>query len=81
MKESDSYVHRIAKMIRCTGITKNGFKCNKLITKLVFMITAPQDWEKKELSISNLFKDLEVKVATETKCGDCKHMTYALTVL
>ena len=77
----ESKVHRITKMVRCSGVTKNGFKCNKMLTKLIFMFAVPLTWEESGHSISSLFKGLDLKLATETKCPNCKSMSYALTAL
>ena len=60
---------RIEREIRCHN-------CNKLFTKLIFSVDIPpaQDGSTVTTTLSDLFKEVEIKVGVESKCIRCGNM-------
>lgn len=52
-------------------------ECGKLLTRILFAITMPTGVE----TISKTYPELEIKVASETKCRHCKGLSYKLFVI
>ena len=67
--------HVIEKDIRCG-------ECNRLITKLSVYVALPAAHSYEgDITISQFFPAIEVKIGLETKCIRCKRMDHKLNVI
>ena len=67
---------------------KNEFRCNqckKLLGRVFIYISAQKNimemMKRKNLSMSQVVKELEIKLGLETKCTRCKRINYVLEVI
>ena len=71
--------------IRCSGVREDGKTCNKFLTKVFIYVSVPheikEEMEKKNMTVSQTIKGLEIKVGLETKCNRCKNFDYKMHVI